>query len=317
MTIEYYSCTDIEENIVFKYDSISFCCFPNRDIESNLGVDESDIDKFVKFKEAIRAKNHTDNVFHSCKSCGYFCKKKWPTTNYNFNNLIIFNVYACHLLCNYCFRAYPDYQEPSPVQKYKLYNKIKYLVDNKHLSPLAGIDWSGGEPTLNQEFDDIVRLFNDYGTFVQRFATNGIVLSPSIIETLKLGRSGIVCSVDAGTAETYKLIKGKDYFDRVWFNLKEYTKTNGDVRVKYIILNENINEIFQFINKVQEAGIDKIIYSINGMQACDAKYVDKVIRAIVELVDECDKRNIIVTAAPIIDCFSNVKSRIDSALIEG
>lgn len=53
----------------------------------------------------------------------------------------------------------------------------------------------------------------------------------------------IYCSVDAGTVETFRKVKGVDGFDRVCENLREYAK-HGPVILKYILL-DGINHTDQ------------------------------------------------------------------------
>ena len=51
-----------------------------------------------------------------------------------------------------------------------------------------------------------------------------------------------MCSIDAGSRETYKLIKDEDLYDRVWKNLAEYRRAGCRVFVKYIVKEENCNK---------------------------------------------------------------------------
>jgi molybdenum cofactor biosynthesis enzyme MoaA len=72
-----------------------------------------------------------------------------------------------------------------------------------------------------------------------------------MFDLLKDGLTQIITDLSAGTAETFKKIKGVDCFDKVLGNLGQYASSGGNVSVKYILfkgINDNIEEIEKFID---------------------------------------------------------------------
>ncbi|GMO53913.1 MAG: hypothetical protein Ta2G_12560 [Termitinemataceae bacterium] len=78
---------------------------------------------------------------------------------------------------------------------------------------------------------------------------------------------GMLFSPDAGSREVYQQIKGVDYFDTVWENIKKYHEnTTKNLTVKFILQPQNLNDIYNIVNKcveckVRQVSLDFEIYS--------------------------------------------------------
>ena len=83
------------------------------------------------------------------------------------------------------------------------------------------VDWGGGEPTIYPEIDEALELLTRFGstTWVH---TNGTRVPKPIRGGLSTTRLHILCSIDAGTRQTWQRIKNKDMLHIVWRNLEEY-----------------------------------------------------------------------------------------------
>jgi MoaA/NifB/PqqE/SkfB family radical SAM enzyme len=71
---------------------------------------------------------------------------------------------------------------------------------------------------------------------------NGTMVSPQLLEGVSKGLARIICSVDAGTPETYRQIKGKPMFHKVWLSLAKYAaqaQNPDQVIAKYIVMERN------------------------------------------------------------------------------
>jgi molybdenum cofactor biosynthesis enzyme MoaA len=77
---------------------------------------------------------------------------------------------------------------------------------------------------------------------------------------LNVAGGGIMISVDAGTRETFKRIKGIDAFDKVWENIKKYYDFGSRMLLKYIFVDENSNDtdVERFIKNVVNIGVSNI-----------------------------------------------------------
>ena len=70
-------------------------------------------------------------------------------------------------------------------------------------------------------------------------------------------------SVDSGTPETYRKVKGQSGFEAVWNTIKDYCTTGGRVFAKYIIFSYNSEkkEIDAFIEQCVKTGVNNISIS--------------------------------------------------------
>lgn len=120
-----------------------------------------------------------------------------------------------------------------------------------------------GDPSLHPELFDMLGYALDhvgdrFGYF--RIDTNAILLTPDRIEQLVQHYARhplipvlIVFSLDAITPETYKIVKGRDYFDVVMDNVQHFLKARGELDLPSI----NLNAEFQFVlqkGNAHEAG---------------------------------------------------------------
>src|ERR1700747_2657473 len=114
----------------------------------------------------------------------------------------------CNLLCTTCPRTYEELEPPADMS-WELFTSIVDQIPDLQRAVLHGV----GEPMLVKHLPRMVRYLKDRGTYVL-FNTNGTVLNE------KNGRALIDASLDelrvsfdAATAETYKAIRGKNFFN--------------------------------------------------------------------------------------------------------
>lgn len=98
--------------------------------------------------------------------------------------------------------------------------------------------------------------------------TNAIRFSPAIGEVLRAGRGAINISLDSGTPETYRRVKGVDAFDKVVSSLRQYcdaASDTGQIHLKYIIFEANnaIAEIESFLSLCSSLHIKNIQLSFD------------------------------------------------------
>jgi len=116
----------------------------------------------------------------------------------------------CNLACSYCV----SYANNPADRGGKLLDKLKRWYAEGLLKPGSSIDFGGGESTLHIEFEPMAEFAFAHGMRMVVF-TNATGVSPSLLQGLSTGLVTILCSVDAGTPETYRQIKGKPMFHKV------------------------------------------------------------------------------------------------------
>ena len=265
MADPYYSCPFIERGVVLSVDKLLLCCIthhgrgcpPVCDFQGG----ELPVDRLLARREEVRRANQEEDRHPLCRGCSFLEEKEWEPPSHPIAHLTIAHFTQCTLACSYCYVTRDGFDE-NPAPGYALAPILASLIRHEQLAPDAHVAWGGGEPTVYREFEECFRLLKAHGVH-QAVATNGTVRSPVLLEGLRDGRASVVCSVDAGTAGTFRKIKKRDLFERVWYNLEEYVKTGGPVSIKYIFLDENCHEVDAFLERVQRVGARDVQYEVS------------------------------------------------------
>lgn len=284
----YYSCPHIEGGLVFALGDLLLCCITNHGRGCPKACDftggELPVERILAFRDEVRAQNQLEKRYPLCAGCGYLVKKEWEEQPYLVNCITIAHYTKCNLRCSYCYIIKEGYDK-NPYEPFDLYPTLESMIEKKQLSPDAHVYWGGGEPTIYKDFERTFDLLLNYGV-LQEVASDGIVLSKSLKKALSMGKARLICSVDSGTAETYKRIKGRDRFHKVWHNLGEYMKAaEGSIGAKIIVTEENCHEVIPFLDQAQKAGIRDVVYDINFY---DLEQSERIFDAIALLIYECE-----------------------------
>jgi pyruvate-formate lyase-activating enzyme len=199
-----------------------------------------------------------------CYKCPYLEKKNWgETENLEIKHLSLEYHSICNLKCTYCSE---EYFGGKKVQ-YDLIQLIRDLIENKSLENCNSIVWGGGEPTLDPEFKNILQVvIQDLDPSYLRFFTNSVKYNENIQELLDQDRIYITTSIDAGSDQTYKKIRGFERINKVFENLKKYSYKNPKkVTIKYIFTEGNYSsdEINEFISRVKINELTKCNFQIS------------------------------------------------------
>ncbi len=304
---EYCSCNIIEHGFDAQIDSINLCCRISKEKLTNKLVlipnyDGREIiwENFFQITDKLREYQKSGKTIPECEGCIYLENKNWNNEHYistiNINNWI-----KCNAFCIYCDRKF--YRNK---KEYKLYPLIKSLIENNYLRMPADITIAGGEPTLTSDFDKILKIFIKNKIKPVRVLTNAIKYNKNIEKGLKEGLVNILVSVDSGTRETYKKIKQTDKHDKVWENIKKYTKIQKDnslVQTKYIIIpnyNDNKKEIYEFINRNKESNVKSCCIDVEIGIFCRYSNSNQFIKRMYELFEYAkdEAKNTDITVSP-------------------
>jgi radical SAM protein with 4Fe4S-binding SPASM domain len=166
----------------------------------------------------------------------------------------------CNLLCTTCPRTYEELEPPADMS-WQLFCSIVDQIPNLARAVLHGV----GEPMLVKNLPRMVRYLKDRGTYVL-FNTNGTVLND------KNGRALIEAeldelrvSFDAADAESYKAIRGKNYFNRILRNVRAFRdlqerEGHSKPRVSAWLtgLRETVEQLPEFVRVAAEAGVREV-----------------------------------------------------------
>jgi len=166
----------------------------------------------------------------------------------------------CNLLCTTCPRTYEELEPPADMS-WRLFTSIVDQIPKLDRAVLHGV----GEPMLVKHLPRMVRYLKDRGTYVL-FNTNGTVLND------KNGRALIAAeldelrvSFDAANAESYRAIRGKNYFHRILENVRAFRSLqeregHGKPQVSAWLtgLRETIEELPDFVRAAAETGVKEV-----------------------------------------------------------
>jgi poly(ribitol-phosphate) beta-N-acetylglucosaminyltransferase len=280
------SCIYLQKAIYLAPNEIRACCqrfFLNGKMKGDVPLVTLNEARNVSFQEVINAKkmlidsinNGTDQL---CLGCPQLATDEWnDVESEKINVLSIEDHSLCNMKCTYCSDTY--------------YGGIKPQYDLEYLlKDMTGVDsdlhiaWGGGEPTVRKDFESLFNSLTERFTpRTQRVFTNALKYSNALQKAVDGRLASITASVDAGTENTFRKVRGANGLDRVLKNLKSYSQKNPDlVTIKYIFTDENLgfDEIHQFVDNIQKHDLMKCNFLISTDFKSETISDDKIINII-------------------------------------
>src|ERR1700720_577418 len=166
----------------------------------------------------------------------------------------------CNLLCVTCPRTYEELEPPADMS-WDLFASIVDQVPDLARAVLHGV----GEPMLVANLPRMVRYLKDRSAYVL-FNTNGTVLSERHGRALiDAGLDELRVSLDASNRESFKAIRGRDYFGRIIRNVRAFRElqereghTRPQVSVWLTGLRETIEQLPAFVQVAAEIGVKEV-----------------------------------------------------------
>ena len=264
----YPSCPWIEEGLAFNRRSLNSCLIVHHErgypYLTDFSGGEVDVETVMTARARIIQANQQGG-HETCLGCSKLEIRQWPEPAYPFRFLGIAHFSHCNIACDYCFLQWQDPADLAPgYAPYEVLPAIQGLIREGCLAPDVVVDWGGGEPTIHPEFDPVLRLLTEFGatTYIH---TNGTRFPQLLEEEILTRRIGIICSIDAGTPETWQRIKGKNLLSTVWRNIRRYISCGCQVTLKYIAMDRNCSEqeLHAFVHEAMQAGIKELILDID------------------------------------------------------
>ena len=173
----------------------------------------------------------------------------------------------CNLLCTTCPRTYVELEPPADMS-WELFTRIVDQAPDAKRAVLHGV----GEPLLVKKLPQMVRYLKDRGVYVL-FNTNGTLLNRKNGRALiDSGLDELRVSLDASNRESYRAIRGKDYFDRILQNVRAFRNMqdaggDGKPRVSAWLtgLKETLPDLTAFVRlaaslNVREVYLQRLVY---------------------------------------------------------
>ena len=166
----------------------------------------------------------------------------------------------CNLLCETCPRTFETLEPPADMS-WELFTKIVDQVPDVARAVLHGV----GEPMLVKTLPRMIRHLKDRGIYVL-FNTNGTLLAPKqrrpLIET---GLDELRVSLDAADAKSFLAVRGKNFFDRIVRNVREFVALQREIgatspRVSLWLtgLKETVAQLPEFVRLADTMGVREV-----------------------------------------------------------
>ena len=253
----YKICRDIKDSLYVAPNEIRACCkrfFYKGEIRGDAQLIKIQDGKTPTAFDILNAREKIFNQIQKndkkeCMGCEYLYEvKEKPKLTSEIKHLSIEHHSVCNLRCTYCSEIYYGGKR----SKYDVVEFISFLSKNNSFKNCNQVVWGGGEPTLDKSFELILEAIDKKANpkLYHRVFTNSVRYSSAVEKFLKKGLIKIVTSVDAGTPEKFKKIRGRSKFLNVFENLKAYASINPSrVTVKYIFTEDNRskNELQNFV----------------------------------------------------------------------
>ena len=200
-------------------------------------------------------------------------------------NIILF-------VCSYCSEIYWGGKK----SKYNVVEFISYLSKSNSLDNCKQVVWGGGEPTLDKSFHEILEDIHAHANpkTYHRVFTNAVRYSDAVTKFLEKGLIKITTSIDAGTEETFRKVRGRPKFKNVFENLQTYSKIDSTkITIKYIFTDENHDEkeIDAFVETLKKYNLENCNYQIS-MNYKDSNLEFQMLKSITYLFSSLFKSNI-------------------------
>lgn len=273
--MRYKSCYWIESGINFDTDAYKVCCLysakggGNTIIEDNYKGKPINWDKVFAFKEMMKNLHKEGEIYPKCEGCIFLEERDWDDNHTKISMINLDYWTKCNSRCMYCHTM----QDKKKYNSFKNYNFLPILNDmikRDILRPNGHVSFGGGEVTLLKEFEKLLNIFMDFGFPLTRIHSSGILYSKAIEKGLKQKCVDLIVSVDAGSKDMHKFVKGVTSYDKVWKNLKKYASMQQDpyaVKTKYILIpgiNDSYEEIDLWLKKTKENGINCVFHEIES-----------------------------------------------------
>ena len=258
------NCTRLGKWLFFESNSFVMCTvfkrYPRLFVT---GTIHERIEKWKDFSEKLIAANQIDAP-NKCLNCHFlkygFYPRQAKVMNLRFVQDLAMD--SCNLRCFYCSSVSKNkFKGNMKKTGYSTYDVVKALSEMPNYVESGEdftVTFSNGEFCANKYHDEIVEvlLHNEWRI---ELVSNFSIYREKLAQLMETGRIyRVITSIDSGTRETFKRIKGNDRFDIVIENLRKYPIHKTKMCLKYIIL-EGIND-----NETDIDGFIKIAKDVNA-----------------------------------------------------
>jgi sulfatase maturation enzyme AslB (radical SAM superfamily) len=261
---KHIGCTFAETYIAYDYESsytdtpkirMRSCCLPVSEMQPAI-LNETGLEGLVDFIEL-----KYDIADELRKGFSPHCKPVCPyiREQYFYKERKIrrvgFGGAPCQFSCVYCVRTQlPPYGLSAFDSLANTFNKLESL--NVIHPDFTVVDFAAGEFALaGADYQRLVRKYRAY------IFTNAYKYSPEAAKAIESGGAYLNVSVDSGTKETFRKVKGVDGFEKVSKHLAIYA-SKGLITLKYIVcdgVNDTSADLDGFVNLASNVAFNVVL----------------------------------------------------------
>jgi len=266
------SCRFLQRAVYFAPDELRHCCkryFHDGKMMGDVRIFPVNSEKDLSLEKVIKEKRNILEKINQgektdCFGCPELESTEWQDVGEEKYDLFSIEDHSrCNMKCIYCSDTYYGNKEAN----YNLLNSLEEFIENDKIRDDLQIAWGGGEPTMTRNFAEVINFVNSkLKPSKQRFFSNAINFSEEIESLLIGNKASLTTSVDAGTARTFKKIRGVNQYNKVLKNLKKYFDASPkNVVIKYIFTegNSSFEEITKFAADIDQVGLSKANFLIS------------------------------------------------------
>jgi organic radical activating enzyme len=207
-----------------------------------------------------------DGTRKECDGCKYLMEKDESDICVGpVENVILHPYTTCNLRCSYCY--FTDKELGAAFDQHKAH--IVPVLENFYNSGILkknffSLSLGGGEPAFVRDLKETLDFLSskwEHSSFVLISNSSIKQKVPYVIESLNSTPNvtkTLITSIDCGTRETYKRMRGRDLFIDSVENIQTYATSGvfADITLKYILLEDGTNDspddVFGFARFVKD-----------------------------------------------------------------
>ncbi len=264
---KFISCSKLRYDLRIQDDSLSFCCAESLlqgklpKVSLDLEDPEKCINSLLNFRDSLISKIKLNIEEEYCIGCPSLIEDYWIRPANSSRRLDCSMTAPCQYNCCYC-SMHKQLSGFKNIRKFSFSQfepLLETLRQRKIINKNTKIVWVAGELSILQQ-NKIISFFEleklDY------IASNAYIYSAEISEVLKNNHGVLSVSLDAGTPQTYRKVKGVDYWEQVIMSLKNYKSDSIRISLKYILLedlNDTYEDISRFIYLAKSLEVEKVV----------------------------------------------------------
>jgi len=162
----------------------------------------------------------------------------------------------CNLSCPHCYTAASRGRAPELATA-----ECRRVVDELSALGTEVIGWTGGEPLLRDDLEEITAYARDRGGIRSGVTTNGLLLDERRARSLRdAGVLSVQISLDGSTAERNRRMRGAapEEFDRILGAVRISKRAGFRLHLAMVLGAENLDDAPAFLRLAREEGVDSV-----------------------------------------------------------